>query len=168
MHMYEPKTHAHLDTFQDANAVLEAGRGNRQSHWRMPCTFQIADLRCSFLPGVSVCAWRRGRYGDGWGSGMDKTSWVWSGYQWGLSSSKAVSNSIRICAGHKPQQELSLLLLTSTTDLGGLYEPAPVSIFQSANVFWHRIDARQALCQRSTDVRATSQILTTWKNYFWP
>lgn len=60
-------------------------------------TYMRSDLRCSFLPGVSVCACRRGRYGEGRGSGMDETSWVWSGYQWGLSSSKAVSSSMRIC-----------------------------------------------------------------------
>lgn len=68
-----------------------------------------------------MCVCRRGRYGEGWGSGMDETSWVWSGYQWGLSSSKAVSNCIRICSNQKPQQELSILL-TSTSDLGGLHE----------------------------------------------
>lgn len=73
-------------------------------------TQRVSDSRCSFFGGMSVCVCRRGRYGEGRGSGMDETSWVWRGYQWGLSSSKAVSSSIRICSYQNIHRKLLLIV----------------------------------------------------------
>lgn len=109
-----------------------------------------------------MCVCRRGRYGEGWGSGMDETSWVWSGYQWGLSSSKAVSNCIRICSNQKPQQELSILL-TSTSDLGGLHEKS--SFFDiSENILTQE---RGASCFVAKERRRSSTSLI-WTGTMWP
>lgn len=40
-----------------------------------------ANVLCSFLLGLSPWTCLRGRYGDGWGRGMEDTSWVCSLYQ---------------------------------------------------------------------------------------
>lgn len=127
MQMDKPKTH----TFRHISRCKCSVGGMKTMKLRH-LGFK-SGLRCSFLPGASMCVCRRGRYGEGWGRGMDETSWVWRGYQWGLSSSKAVSNSIRICSNQKPQQEFSILL-TTATDLGGFYEVSTVLIIPSANV----------------------------------
>lgn len=85
-------------------------------------------ILCSFLLGLSPWTCLRGRYGEGCGRGIEDTSCVWSLYQWGMSSSKAVSNSMRIWRGterevaHEKNRAVGLLWRPfSTHDVWCLY-----------------------------------------------
>lgn len=72
---------------------------------------KFANLLCSLRVGLPPWSCLRGKYGEGWGSGNEETSWVWSLYQWGSSSSSAVSSSIRIYRPKTQRPRLPMIRL---------------------------------------------------------
>lgn len=67
--------------------LLRTGTQSGRRSWR-------GYLLCS--RGVGLWSCLRCEFGEARGSGMEDTSWVWSLYQWGSSSRRAVSSSMRI------------------------------------------------------------------------
>lgn len=67
------------------------------------------NLLCNLRVGLSPWSCRRGIYGEGWGSGNEETSWVWSLYQCGSSSNNAVSNSIKIYKAKRQRIVIEIL-----------------------------------------------------------
>ena len=124
-------------------------------------THALWDSRCSFLPGGSVC--RRGRKGEGLGSGMDETSWVWSGNQWGLSSSKAVSSSIRICSSQNPHSEYVHMWIS--TDCYNTCSPA-FPLLSNKPITWQQCSAYNQIASTGW---SWSPTLDSWrqKNVAW-
>lgn len=72
---------------------------------------KFANLLCNLRVGLSPWSCLRGKYGEGWGRGNEEMSWVWSLYQWGSSSSSAVSSSIRIYRPKTQRPRLPMIRL---------------------------------------------------------